>query len=548
MSATPTSSSAPLELPRSTLHDSKGPLLAPAQLVLASPPLTLSQATTSTPTTRTLDDMGAQVMDQDGSNNDKDGPWRMWTRTKPNRKTAITRLDRVSRPRALFLMRPLTKISVRAIPKNALANLLGTLAPTPEMAELATHRYDIAGNCIQITLYDQEHANRLLATTSLSFLHNNHTVTVPIEIKHSPNRANTSRGVITVEPEDSNETILNWIRCEQAEVLAAQRIGKTNRAVLTFASPTIPHVVKYYMAIVKVSPYQPKRMVCFACHNVGHMAKYCPHQPVCRKCGRGHAEAEPCERTLFCVACKKDGHLAVDPTCPARTASSPRKYSKVQDGVSWADRVRSHGTPSTNATNAESPPTTATVETLPSLPPASDPVLQTVLAQLDSLRTELQQLREENAQLKAELAAYRQGSHTMPAQNASSTMTGPAKSAVCNQPPSMSTTTPAKSALRNHISSMPKQRKSRSTSVKRTPTSQKATETNDIMEILKFIRADIQQERRARMDDMNKLRTFTEQYAQQTASIMNYLRTLPGVPNVDDQPPRKITPRSTLGH
>lgn len=113
--------------------------------------------------------MNAQVMDQDGSNNDKEGRWRMWTRSKPNRKTAITRLDRVSRPRALFLMRPLTKIGVRAIPKSVLANLLGTLAPTPEMAELATHRYDIAGNCIQITLYDQEPANRLVATTSLSF-------------------------------------------------------------------------------------------------------------------------------------------------------------------------------------------------------------------------------------------------------------------------------------------------------------------------------------------------------------------------------------------
>lgn len=94
---------------------------------------------------------------------------------------------------------------------------------------------------------------------------------------------------------------------------------------------------------------------------------------------------------------------------------------------------------------------------------------------------------------------------------------------------------------------MPKQRKSRSTSVKRTATSQRGTETNDIMQVLKFIRADIQQERRARLADMDKLRTFTQQYAQQTTAMMNFIQTLPGVPNEADPPPRKITPRSTLG-
>lgn len=67
------------------------------------------------------------------------------------------------------------------------------------------------------------------------------------------------------------------------------------------------------------------------------------------------------------------------------------------------------------------------------------------------------------------------------------------------------------------------------------------------MEILKFIRADIQQERRARMADMDKLRTFTEKYAEQTTAMMNYLQTLPGPPNEGDEPPRKITLCATLG-
>lgn len=108
-----------------------------------------------------------------------------------------------------------------------------------------------------------------MAATSLIFQHNGQTLTLPTEIRHIPNRSNSSKGVITVEPGDSNEEILNWVRCERAEVLSAQRIGKTNRAILTFDAPEAPKVVKYYMAIVKVSPYQPKRMVCFSCHQIG---------------------------------------------------------------------------------------------------------------------------------------------------------------------------------------------------------------------------------------------------------------------------------------
>lgn len=90
--------------------------------------------------------------------------------------------------------------------------------------------------------------------------------------------------------------------CEQADILAAICMAKANQDVLMFESPTLPRVVKDYLATVRVTPYGPKRMIRFGCHSIGHLAKYCPRQPVCRN---PHNKEENCE--LSSVACKEDG-------------------------------------------------------------------------------------------------------------------------------------------------------------------------------------------------------------------------------------------------
>lgn len=81
------------------------------------------------------------------------------------------------------------------------------------------------------------HAARLLSANCIQFQHAGQHVTVPIELKHLPNRSNTSCEAITVDSNDTNEDILQWLLCEQADVLAVQSIGKTNRAILTFDPP-----------------------------------------------------------------------------------------------------------------------------------------------------------------------------------------------------------------------------------------------------------------------------------------------------------------------
>lgn len=77
--ATPASSALP-QLPGSALNAPKGSLLAPAKLVLDSPPMRFSQATDSALATPSPGEPDGEVMYQDGSNRDNDDPWKFWTR------------------------------------------------------------------------------------------------------------------------------------------------------------------------------------------------------------------------------------------------------------------------------------------------------------------------------------------------------------------------------------------------------------------------------------------------------------------------------------
>lgn len=65
------------------------------------------------------------------------------------------------------------------------------------------------------------------------------------------------------------------------------------------------------------------------------------------------------------------------------------------------------------------------------------------------------------------------------------------------------------------------------------------------MQVLKFIRADLQQERRERLADMENLRVLTDQNAMQTAAMIQCITNqLPGAAaEQDERPPRKVTAR-----
>lgn len=175
-----------------------------------------------------------------------------------------------------------------------------------------------------------------------------------------------------------------------------------DRAIITFNCAVLPRVVKYYMELVRVAEYKPKRIVCFNCHTLGHMAKFCPASSVCRDCGRPHATEEECDNNPFCAACKEPGHLAVSPVCPSRmgksadqdqdrtkkeTSKTSNNTSKLKDGISWADGVN------TQQKDAPFPPSTRTTNS--------------IMKENNSLKQELQELRAELQQLRSELSQAR---------------------------------------------------------------------------------------------------------------------------------------------
>lgn len=430
-----------------------------------------------------------------------------WKRSSAAQQPPINQTDRVSRPRYLLVLRPLSKFKINNIPKQALAHLIGNTAPQPYLAELASHRYDTLGNCLHITTYDETHKERLLAVTQLQFPQSGTAFTLPVEIKPSLYRPNSSRGVIEIEPDDTNDQIKQWLRSEQAKILDCHRLGRTNKAVITFDSPVPPKVVKYYMAIVKVSPYQPRRMVCYNCHNIGHMSKYCPSQTVCQSCGKMHPESDDCGPTIYCVVCDEFGHISLNPTCPGRvpqtTQSSPAK-DKAQ-GISWVDRIKN------SPKEVEFPSLTPTLKETRNEPktPDQNPQLTAILAQLNVLRIENQQLKAEIAELKRTHVPKRNTPNNPPSKQSMAPLTG----------------------------------RGRSPSSKRTPTSQ-AKNDPQLTQTLQTIRTEIHQERLARLEDGRRMQEYFEGQLKHIRDLIDQVLKSMHPPEPIPEPPRKVPPRS----
>ncbi|KAH7986821.1 hypothetical protein HPB49_026513 [Dermacentor silvarum] len=198
------------------------------------------------------------------------------------------RSERVSRPHFFVLVRPLNQMSIEEVPKSTITRLIGQTAPT-----------SVAG---------QAHS-------------------IPVEIVDATQPAEvTSKGVVKIRPEHTEEYIANHIRCESANIPGFRIMGKTQMLLVTFDTPHPPRRLSLDYEIVPVYEHRPRALACFRCHGLGHMAKFCPSPAVCRHCGRTHKEDRQCEETPFCVACQAAAHISLAPNCPTRAckaASSP---------------------------------------------------------------------------------------------------------------------------------------------------------------------------------------------------------------------------------
>lgn len=265
-----------------------------------------------------------------------DGPWQdAYSRRRRRSRQTYRKVDaeRTKLQRTTVLIRPKDHRSVTAIPKVTLHKLIQATAPDAKVADYATCKTNAQSNTVTVTTYDELHADNLCKVSTIQVTEE---TTFEVEIFRLYGH-NVSRGVITTDPNNTNEELRSVLRCETANVLEARQMGKSGRALLTFDSPVLPKRIKYYSELCKVTPYVARMLICYRCHGEGHMQKYCPNEEICSRCGTGHTEKE-CERQdKHCVTCKGNGHLATDATCPEKD----KRLKENKDRLERRSRSRS---------------------------------------------------------------------------------------------------------------------------------------------------------------------------------------------------------------
>ncbi|KAH7970246.1 hypothetical protein HPB49_001649 [Dermacentor silvarum] len=139
---------------------------------------------------------------------------------------------------------------------------------------------------------------------------------IPVEIVDATQPTGvTSKGVVKIRQEHTEEYIANQIRCESADILGFRIMGKTPMLLVTFDTPHPPRRLSLDYEIAPVYEHQPRALAFFRCRGLGHMTKFCPSPVVCRHCGRTHKEDSQCEEISFCIACQAAGHISLAPNC-----------------------------------------------------------------------------------------------------------------------------------------------------------------------------------------------------------------------------------------
>lgn len=154
---------------------------------------------------------------------------------------------------------------------------------------------------------------------------------IPVRVHQVPNEG-MSRGVIyRCRPNEPKQKLVEALYADGVEILAARPMGSRGTVLLCFASPQPPRNVLYWGFPRRVERYEQRSLVCSRCHNPGHKACVCPAEnPVCSTCGRSEHSPSDCPNgeRKYCVLCRQDGHMAIEPTCPAHVAFEEKANKK----------------------------------------------------------------------------------------------------------------------------------------------------------------------------------------------------------------------------
>ncbi|XP_070500027.1 uncharacterized protein [Chironomus tepperi] len=164
---------------------------------------------------------------------------------------------------------------------------------------------------------------------------------------------NSCRGVIRayeLQNEDS-ETLLNYLQPQQVtdvRMHTKQINGhpvNTGLVFVTFGVNLLPEYLTVGLLRIRVRPYIPSPMRCYACHKFGHLSKHCNKKdnPTCYNCNNAkhiHNKEDKCTDAAFCVNCNQLGHNSYNRNCTEYKRQIDIQTIKVTQNVSMAEAVK----------------------------------------------------------------------------------------------------------------------------------------------------------------------------------------------------------------
>ena len=183
---------------------------------------------------------------------------------------------------------------------------------------------------------------------------------------------NSSKGVINCFDlrDTSDEEIVDGLAdhgVTDAYRIKSRREGQmipTDNIILTFDSTELPAYVTVGYVRVKVRPYVPNPMRCFACQRFGHTKTYCRAKPVCGRCASPQHLSEQCEAASpLCVNCgpNQAPHASFDRSCPAFQKEKEIVALKATNNISFREAREIYERTHPRVTYAEKAKTQGTI-------------------------------------------------------------------------------------------------------------------------------------------------------------------------------------------
>ena len=157
-----------------------------------------------------------------------------------------------------------------------------------------------------------------------------------ISVDIQPQQARSlSQGIISCRQLKGMSNVEICEGLEEAGVVEARRLGKTNAVVLSFSTATLPNHVYIGYLSVPVRTFVPDPLRCFRCHRFGHGSAACRSQARCGRCGEPEHGKE-CNAVEKCPNCNGN-HSAWDRKCSEFLRESEIVSIKVSRNITFPE-------------------------------------------------------------------------------------------------------------------------------------------------------------------------------------------------------------------